>query len=359
MFQYYRKAVVCYAFLEGFPPMMAPEDRLSHCRWFSRGWALQELLAPERVEFFNQQWGPLGTKRDHGRVISSITNIPEPILIYGLEESTCTTAVSARMSWASNRRTKCKEDMAYCLLGIFDINMPLIYGEGVKAFRRLQEEIIRRNNDLSIFAWNSISDGQSNDLVDVFASSTAAFKDVQDIRSPRDSAVEFSLTNRDLLLTGEFEIYFWDARKGGKVLPTHYILTVGRSTLANANLGIFLRKCDSGSYCRLAGFPLVCFYLDPCVYNTREVVHAVYVLTDASRQDPAVRSRPFRTKAICTPKQEQLEIQTVVTLSLWDHRDLPFLNLKPWSEDRNSKVLAAEFLLTVNGYQDSIVVICQ
>ena len=107
--------------------------------YFTRGWTLQELLAPGSVEFFSQEGNPLGDKRSLERQIHEITGIAVPAL-QGTPLSQF--GVDERFSWAVNRQTTRKEDKAYSLLGIFDVYMPLIYGEGSdNAFTRLREEI--------------------------------------------------------------------------------------------------------------------------------------------------------------------------------------------------------------------------
>ncbi|KAJ9160650.1 HET-domain-containing protein [Coniochaeta hoffmannii] len=128
-------------------------DEMRDSQWFRRGWTLQELIAPEIVEFYDRGWRFRGTKRELRREISDITGIDVEVLLDSEELSTV--AVGRRMSWASGRETTRVEDGAYCLLGIFDINMTMIYGEGPNAFLRLQEEIAKRSNDLSLFAWTA------------------------------------------------------------------------------------------------------------------------------------------------------------------------------------------------------------
>jgi hypothetical protein len=122
-------------------------------RWFSRGWTLQELLAPTDLVFYSADWQKLGTKHHLVDELSSEVGIDRKALQPSRLESF---SVASRMSWVSQRNTTRKEDLAYCLLGIFDVNMPLLYGEGgVKAFIRLQEEIIKACDDRSLFAWNA------------------------------------------------------------------------------------------------------------------------------------------------------------------------------------------------------------
>lgn len=119
-------------------------------RWFTRGWTLQELLAPNEVIFFSQDWIPMGRKKDLVATLEQVTGIDRDYLD---DISLRGASIAEKMSWASRRKTTRLEDMAYCLLGIFDVNMPLLYGEGKKAFKRLQLELIRMSVDQSIFAW--------------------------------------------------------------------------------------------------------------------------------------------------------------------------------------------------------------
>ncbi|EJF61860.1 HET-domain-containing protein, partial [Dichomitus squalens LYAD-421 SS1] len=150
MYAWYRLAKLCYAFLADVPPSpQSPED-VSQSRWFTRGWTLQELIAPSEVVFLSMDWASFGTKHSMARVLEGITGIDEAVLKH--EQSLDEISVARRMSWASRRETTRVEDEAYSLLGIFDISMPPIYGEGRRAFRRLQEEILKRIPDQSLFA---------------------------------------------------------------------------------------------------------------------------------------------------------------------------------------------------------------
>ena len=107
-------------------------------------------LAPEVVEFYNADWVEIGTKSSLKATLYEITGIDIRVL-EGAPPSVCN--VAHRLSWASTRRTTRVEDMAYSLLGLFDINMPLLYGEGTNAFKRLQEEILKNLKDYTLFAW--------------------------------------------------------------------------------------------------------------------------------------------------------------------------------------------------------------
>ncbi|KAK4227390.1 beta transducin [Podospora fimiseda] len=168
MFNWYRYACVCFAFIDDLPPNDTPkkhDDRWLSAkkthRWFTRGWTLQELIAPTVVEFFDQAWIFRGSKISLVDELSSVTRINASSLLNKTPLSDI--SVAQRMSWASRRETTRVEDIAYCLLGIFGVNMPMLYGEGKRAFIRLQEEIAKESNDLSIFAWTACGSGTAGD----------------------------------------------------------------------------------------------------------------------------------------------------------------------------------------------------
>lgn len=193
MFRLYAEAAVCYAYLSdvstdlGLPhglhetyyhasqldedetddlstfPLVDSfldlEDQLlAHCpdfvksRWFLRGWTLQELIAPTRVVFFDKSWKLIGDRKWLPNVIQKITAVD--CEVFGKPSYLERYSIAQRMSWAALRTTTREEDQAYSLLGIFGINMPMLYGEGSRAFIRLQEAIMSRNSDQSIFAWD-------------------------------------------------------------------------------------------------------------------------------------------------------------------------------------------------------------
>lgn len=114
---------------------------------------VEELLAPTLVKFFDCKWNELGTKRTLGHQIADITGID--LLVLRGEEDARNRTVAERMSWAAGRETSRVEDVAYSLMGLFDVFMPMLYGEGERAFIRLQEEIMKQSEDNTIFAWKS------------------------------------------------------------------------------------------------------------------------------------------------------------------------------------------------------------
>jgi Heterokaryon incompatibility protein (HET) len=165
MFAWYRDSTVCYVYLDDFStdfiPSASPskiERELKRCVWFTRGWTLQELIAPKQVLVFDYSWRYFGTKNGLADVISRITNINVTLLRNqrSLDEFSC----AQKMSWAAFRQTTRPEDRAYSLLGLFDITLPSVYGEGHQAFLRLQEAILIRSPDHSLFAWTLHTAGE-------------------------------------------------------------------------------------------------------------------------------------------------------------------------------------------------------
>jgi hypothetical protein len=167
MFQWYNEAKICYAYLSdvvlatGDSPeeLLATgmDDFLKNSRWFTRGWTLQELLAPKLVIFFDSNWRKIGDKTIWCDVISSITGIEKAIL---LDSSNIDDELySKRIHWAAKRKTSRPEDIIYCLMGLFRVHLPLIYGEGAgSAFTRLQHELFKLAPATSLLTWGKLSE---------------------------------------------------------------------------------------------------------------------------------------------------------------------------------------------------------
>ncbi len=200
MFAYYEKAQVCYIYLSDVT--LHPDDQvdvlglMQRSRWFTRGWTLQELIAPTHAVFYSREWESLGTKRAIAALISNVTGIDEACLCNRQRLSEY--SIAQRMSWAANRSTTRDEDLSYSLLGIFGITLPLLYGEGSRAFRRLQEEIIRVSDDHSILAFDTNLSEET-----IFAHHPVVFSDgnrIHPYSTPKITA-PFSMTNAGLSLT--------------------------------------------------------------------------------------------------------------------------------------------------------------
>ncbi|KAL5384235.1 hypothetical protein DPSP01_005380 [Paraphaeosphaeria sporulosa] len=153
MFRWYKRATKCYVYLSD---VLVPDEVIDaqafrksweqsfrRSRWFTRGWTLQELLAPHSVEFFSRNSRYLGTRVSLEQEIQHATGIPCRAL---RDPKLSNFSVDERMTWAAERTTTLKEDKVYCLLGIFGIFLPLIYGEGEEyATLRLKDEIQKRH----------------------------------------------------------------------------------------------------------------------------------------------------------------------------------------------------------------------
>ncbi|KAI0143098.1 heterokaryon incompatibility protein-domain-containing protein [Xylariaceae sp. FL1272] len=234
MFQWYSHSKVCYVFLDDvdlteMPRFYASEydhdlkwrtklstrhiawaEKFIASRWFTRGWTLQELLAPRNVMFVSRRDSLLGTRRELAQFIATATRIHPRFLHGHLEVDHA--SIAQRMSWAASRTTTRIEDTAYCLLGLCGVNLPLFYGEGQKAFVRLQQEIIRLTDDASIFAWGPSVENQlcietKKFYTGILAASPRAFMGRQEVlrlppdaRANRGPLLSYTSTNRGVAI---------------------------------------------------------------------------------------------------------------------------------------------------------------
>ena len=154
MYQWYSEAEVCYAYLSDVPSrcdLHAKDSAFRTSRWHTRGWTLQELIAPASLIFVSDDWRELGDRASMAELLQNITGIQAGV--FTREKRPASFSVAIRLSWASKRRTTRVEDEAYCLMGLFGVSLPTNYGEGDKAFVRLQYEIMQHESDTSLFAF--------------------------------------------------------------------------------------------------------------------------------------------------------------------------------------------------------------
>jgi hypothetical protein len=207
MYGWYERSMFCYVYLAdisktNFHPSPEAFDAFRSSRWFTRGWTLQELIAPPNCTFYSKDWEWLGTKQDDTfrEKLSRATGIPSEILADS--ENIRRMSIAQRMSWASGRRTTRPEDMAYSILGLFGVSIPILYGEGArKAFKRLQLEIISLVPDQTIFAWRATRTGQDSGLL---AESPADFADSSSIVASNQWSSglrPYTMTNLGLAVT--------------------------------------------------------------------------------------------------------------------------------------------------------------
>ena len=255
MYRWYQNSEVCYAYLEDFGEN---GQDFEQSRWFTRGWTLQELLAPTHVIFLDRYWKMIGSRKSLEENISKTTRIQFDHL-----SSPFSASAAAKMSWVSDRKTTRVEDMAYCLLGLFQVNMPLLYGEGDRAFIRLQEEIIRQSDDQSIFAWIDKSLEFSGMLArhpSAFAKSGDIVQTQKFFHEPRSP---YRMTNRGLEI--QFPVFDEycepeDADGGdktdGSVRRYEVPLECSRPSYESKVVFITLRKHASGKVSRINAFGL-------------------------------------------------------------------------------------------------------
>lgn len=213
MARWYSNARVCVAYLGDVLNHDAQTDgqeaQLCKSTWFTRGWTLQELLFSSHMMFYDRDWNfiPGFNKRTRSGALalSLICGVPEHCLLAG--QSVYKESVADRMSWAARRSTTRPEDEAYCLLGLFNINMPLLYGEGSsRAFFRLQKEIIERYDDETLFAWldrKPAPDGPQREIMPILAAHPSWFvKKTRLSTHPAPFAAHspYRITNRGLAI---------------------------------------------------------------------------------------------------------------------------------------------------------------
>ena len=149
MFKWYQNAAVCYTYFnditfstpsEEMFMSNRPDRRGKVSEWFERGWTLQELIAPRQMQFYDKRWKFMGTRSELAKLVGRVAGINPDYLSgkRGLHDASC----AMRMSWMAGRVTQQVEDIAYSLMGIFDVQLDPTYGEGTKAFIRLQEAIM-------------------------------------------------------------------------------------------------------------------------------------------------------------------------------------------------------------------------
>lgn len=257
MYKWYQRARTCYVFLEDLCHS-APLESMKSCRWFTRGWTLQELIAPPDIQFFDQDWKYRGSKtisssKDISDFLSRVTGIPQEVLLH--RTSLAALPIAQKMSWASRRETSRIEDMAYCLLGIFDVNMPLMYGEEHEAFRRLQVAMLLSHPDLSIFAWRLPADKKAPKrrmICGLLAQSPSSFASCDSlVYSNQRFREELAVTNVGIKTRAQICTTIEPGQEG-----RCYVLDTTASFRYGGRLFVRLRKCGMAQYARSDPFTL-------------------------------------------------------------------------------------------------------
>jgi hypothetical protein len=309
MFKWYQRAVVCFVFLKDLDP--EETDSLKNCNWFCRGWTLQELIAPQDIHFLDKTWKYYGNKEGLAWEVARISGISEAVLMG--KQPLADVPVAVRMSWAAMRETTREEDIAYCLLGIFDVNMPMLYGEGEKAFIRLQEEIIKEIPDMSIFAWKA-STGM--DYSGLLARSPAEFKDAGGLKTGQDELFrvpDFSITNRGIRFNVPLA---WRRSSGHYILPVNHRET---RSFFTSSTGVYLRQVGLGLFVRemprdLASPPILVLDFD----ETQSVGPIQVVKTLSAEQAASIKQRVTCIRELRNLGQPKFQPSKVEPAGCWE-----------------------------------------
>jgi hypothetical protein len=261
MWKFYKDADICYVYLQDYEADLEQlEDQQSpsfqafaKCRWFTRGWTLQELIAPIQMAFYDESWIQFGSKFSLCKQLCHVTGIDEEVL--SSKKSLSSVPIARKMCWAANRHTTRPEDVAYCLLGIFNVNMPLLYGEGEKAFPRLVEQIIKDSDDHSIFAWKQLENSSSPRQLGLLPYSPICFAQSGAIipyQTPGESS-PYAVTNKGLEITLDLE----DAWTFGLSDRRMALLNCWEHSNSCNRVGLLLRWIEGDQYARLENTGLV------------------------------------------------------------------------------------------------------
>lgn len=295
MYQYYEEATKCLACLHDVDENETPKSiELEAQEWFTRGWTLQELIAPKDVIFHNRAWKIIGKRSDSiiSEGICEATGIPREVLT-GVSEP-YKYSVAQRMSWAAYRRTTRGEDIAYCLFGLFDINLLPIYGEGArKAFLRLQEAIISSSTDMSVFAW--VAADPRERLRGALAHSPTEFQWSANIIPTRllGPSPVFTMTNRGLNIT----------QKLTKRIEGHYFLPLNCASEFEPKevLGIILERSTSDDQLYYRQHPEKLLPSSSSIAQNNDEV----LLTSNETQIYIVRDERYMKKTTSTKRKER------------------------------------------------------
>ncbi|KAL8840410.1 MAG: hypothetical protein Q9176_003908 [Flavoplaca citrina] len=238
MYRLYHDAEVCIVYLYDYPT--AEVQTLSQSDWFTRGWTLQELVAPQVVKFFDKNWDYIGKTGDLAAELTHRTGVHKK---YWTSNAPVNYAsVSERMSWMAGRKTTVPEDIAYCMLGLFGVNMPLLYGEGKeRAFLRLQEEIMKYSADHSLFAWED--DSHQCCGTGLLAPSPECFRSTGHYRHRSDQRNNrpYQMTNKGIAI--DLPLVHLEENDFVGALNCH--------DEEAKSVGLYLRKVSGNHYCRV------------------------------------------------------------------------------------------------------------
>ncbi|KAI2777672.1 HET-domain-containing protein [Daldinia loculata] len=329
MFKWYMNSAVCFVFLSDLPPGSSFEDHFPRCRWLTRGWTLQEIVAPRAAEFYDAKWEFRGRKPELNAFLASVTRIDYAVLCDS--QAMFEVPVARRMSWASMRETTRVEDKAYCLLGIFGVSMPMLYGEGPKAFMRLQEEIAKDSSDLSLFAWTGLPPSLGPESLiqqsyrGIFARSPREFAHAHHLKPRIKDAIidtEFAITNKGLRIEtalisvpGATDDLVWDLGVSER--------DDWPKNRADGWVGVYLAKTANG-YVRSKPHSL--FRAEPQMRRYRGDNSLVYIRKDLRTSESETVENRFRGAIYANFSKAPCQILAAAPQQLWDYNRNLFLS---------------------------------
>lgn len=327
MFAWYQEASFCVAILEDYEhpggesssEYRPSEDAFLHCRWFTRGWTLQELLAPGRLFFVDMNWVYLGPK---SKVLDPVSAASGIDAMYLEDGSWLKANIAKRLSWAAKRETTRPEDLAYCLLGVFGVHMPLLYGEGGhSAFIRLQEEIIKEFDDHSIFAWgrrNNAKNGPWNESPNVvlgaFASHPSQFQGLDNVQTySGDEEEPHTVTNKGIRI--RLPIVEVDTNTTIAILRCHTLDLLG------GFIGIYIEPCPlkPGVYCRSSSTPALACVSDNVVQSAETKL--IFLLKKTTPAHESIKTmESISSVSVTAVRNCDYDIVSAAPEELWDTR---------------------------------------
>ncbi|KAF5535575.1 beta transducin [Fusarium napiforme] len=354
MFRWYQNAGVCYAHLSDVnfsttsqilsltentspDPSMnslrtAAKNEFTGAKWFTRGWTLQELLAPHYLIFVDREWRHMGTRESWALEIEKASNIEARHLnaFNPTDFASCSTAM--RFSWASGRETTVEEDESYSLLGLFGISLPLIYGEGGRqAFNRLQRQLIHVYHDDSVFAWKS-SQSDPKPGVGILARSVKDFWDASKVKAGQYGNA-YSMTNRGLEITSKY----WRQRSNPDGVIVRLNCKIGSASDAEKETGIYLTHDAAADVYYRARIHELCDlgHLNLSDWYEERRREPLFIRAD-NYLEPATSSAMF---AIEYPEQIQIVAAYVATFgqSFTNRGIQPFNNITSGTSDNGFK----------------------
>lgn len=325
MFVWYQEAVFCVAILEDYEhpggesssQYRPSDDAFIQCRWFTRGWTLQELLAPGRLFFVDKHWVFLGPRPEVLEPVSVASGIDKMYLQNGSWQKA---NIAKRLSWAAKRETTRPEDLAYCLLGVFGVHMPLLYGEGGhSAFIRLQEEIIKEFDDHSLFAWgrrNHAKTGPWNESPNVvlgaFASHPSQFQGLDNMQTySGDEEEPHTVTNKGI------RIRLPIVKVEGKTIA---ILRCHTSDPLGGFMGIYIEPCHlkPGVYCRSSSTPALACVSDNVAQSAETKL--IFLLKKTTPAHESIETMESISKVSISVHNCDYSIVSATPEDLWDTR---------------------------------------